>query len=75
LVLGDEGDIGVDSRDYVYYVDTTLLDINIHVFANQGEWQYSNVIQKASKELDHKRSPEIYDPTGYTGKWLASFGY
>jgi hypothetical protein len=53
-VLGDEGDIGVDSRDYVYYVDTTLLDINIHVFANQGEWQYSNVLRKASEELDDR---------------------
>jgi hypothetical protein len=53
-VLGDEGDIGVDARDYVYYVDTTLLDINIHVFANQGDWQYSNVLRKASEELDDR---------------------
>ena len=53
-VLGDEGDIGVDSRDYVYYCDTTLLDINIHVFANQGEWQYSHVLRKASEELDDR---------------------
>jgi hypothetical protein len=44
----------VDARDYVYYCDTTLLDINFHVFANQGEWQYSNVVQKASKELDDR---------------------
>jgi hypothetical protein len=53
-VLGDEGDIGVDSRDYVYYCDTTLLDINIHVYANGGEWQYSNVFRKASEELDDR---------------------
>lgn len=52
--LGDEGDIGVDARDYVYYVDTTLRDINIHVFANGGEWQYSNVPQQASRELDDR---------------------
>ncbi len=52
--LGDEGDIGVDARDYVYYVDTTLRDINIHVYANQGEWQYSNVFRKASEELDDR---------------------
>jgi hypothetical protein len=53
-ILGDEGDIGVDARDYVYYVDTTLRDINIHVFANGGEWQYSNVPQQASRELDDR---------------------
>ncbi|UCE38516.1 MAG: exo-alpha-sialidase [Thermoplasmata archaeon] len=52
--LGDEGDIGVDSRDYVYYVDTTLRDINIHVYANGGEWQYSNVFREASEELDDR---------------------
>jgi hypothetical protein len=53
-ILGDEGDIGVDARDYVYYVDTTLRDINIHVYANGGEWQYSNVAQQASRELDDR---------------------
>jgi hypothetical protein len=35
-------------------VDTTLRDINIHVYANGGEWQYSNVAQQASRELDDR---------------------
>jgi len=43
---GDEGDIGVDARDYVYFVDTYLLDNHLHVWANQGVWQYSEHIQK-----------------------------
>ena len=45
---GDEGDIAVDGRDYVYYVDTYLIDNHLHVWANQGEWQYSERIQKSS---------------------------
>ena len=43
---GDEGDIGIDARDYVYFVDTFLLDNHLHVWANQGQWQYSEHIQK-----------------------------
>jgi hypothetical protein len=39
--LGDEGDIGVDANDWVYYVDTYLRDINIHVFSNGGDLEYS----------------------------------
>jgi hypothetical protein len=46
--LGDEGDIGVDAQDNVYYVDTYLLDNHIHVFADQGQWQYSVRIQKTT---------------------------
>lgn len=44
--VGDEGDIGVDARDYVYFVDTYLLDNHLHVWADQGVWQYSERIQK-----------------------------
>jgi hypothetical protein len=44
--VGDEGDIAVDSRDYVYFVDTFLLDNHLHVWADQGVWQYSEHIQK-----------------------------
>ncbi|OYT50228.1 hypothetical protein B6U83_00690 [Thermoplasmatales archaeon ex4484_36] len=38
---GDEGDIAIDGRDYVYFVDTYLTDNHIHVWANQGVYQYS----------------------------------
>lgn len=44
--IGDEGDIAVDARDYVYFVDTYLIDNHLHVWANQGQWQYSERIQK-----------------------------
>lgn len=44
--VGDEGDIAVDARDYVYFVDTYLLDNHLHVWADQGQWQYSERIQK-----------------------------
>jgi len=46
--LGDEGDIGVDALDNVYYVDTYLLDNHLHVWNNQGQWQYSERIQKSA---------------------------
>lgn len=46
--LGDEGDIAVDARDYVYFVDTYLLDNHIHVWSNQGQAEYSVRIQKTS---------------------------
>lgn len=45
---GDEGDIAKDGRDYVYFVDTYLLDNHIHVWANQGEYQYSVRLQKTT---------------------------
>jgi hypothetical protein len=45
---GDEGDIAVDSRDNVYFVDTYLIDNHLHVWANQGQWQYSEHIQKTT---------------------------
>ncbi len=46
--LGDEGDIAVDANDNVYYVDTYLLDNHIHVWADQGQYQYSVRIQKTT---------------------------
>jgi hypothetical protein len=46
--LGDEGDIGVDASDYVYFIDTYLIDNHIHIFKNQGVWDHSVRIQKSS---------------------------
>jgi hypothetical protein len=45
---GDEGDIGIDGQDNVYFVDTYLFDNHIHVWADQGVWQYSVRIQKTT---------------------------
>lgn len=50
--LGDEGDIAVDSRDYVYFIDTYLIDNHVHVWANQGQWQYSEHVQKTTGQDD-----------------------
>ncbi|MBN1390307.1 MAG: exo-alpha-sialidase [Candidatus Thermoplasmatota archaeon] len=46
--LGDEGDIAVDASDNVYFVDTYLIDNHIHVWADQGQYQYSVRVQKTS---------------------------
>jgi hypothetical protein len=46
--LGDEGDIAVDGQDNVYFVDTYLLDNHIHVWSNQGSYEYSVRIQKTT---------------------------
>lgn len=45
--LGDEGDIAVDANDNVYFVDTYLTDNHMHVWADQGTWQYSLRVQKS----------------------------
>jgi hypothetical protein len=45
--LGDEGDIGVDGEDNAYFVDTYLLDNHLHVWADKGQWKYSEHIQKS----------------------------
>ena len=34
---GDEGDIAVDGQGRIYFVDTTLVDNNFHVFSNRGD--------------------------------------
>lgn len=46
--LGDEGDIGVDAADRVYFVDTYLIDNHLHVFRDQGVWDHSVRIQKTT---------------------------
>jgi hypothetical protein len=46
--LSDEGDIAVDGRDNVYFVDTYLIDNHIHVWSNQGQYEYSVRFQKTS---------------------------
>ncbi|HEV8359594.1 MAG TPA: sialidase family protein, partial [Candidatus Thermoplasmatota archaeon] len=47
--VGDEGDIAVDARGWVYFVDTYLADNHIHVWSDQGRtWQMSQPIQKTT---------------------------
>lgn len=46
--LGDEGDIGIDASDNVYFLDTYLIDNHIHIFSNQGVWDHSVRIQKST---------------------------
>jgi len=46
--LGDEGDIAVDGSDNVYFCDTYLIDNHIHVWADQGDFQYSVRVQKTT---------------------------
>ncbi len=45
--LGDEGDIGVDASDNVYFLDTFLVDNHIHVF-NDGNYVKSIRVQKTT---------------------------
>lgn len=33
---GDEGDIAIDARDWVYFVDTTLVDNNLHIWSDRS---------------------------------------
>jgi hypothetical protein len=52
---GDEGDIGVDANDRIYFVDTYLKttgDNHIHVFDDPGVWQYSVRVQKTNGRDD-----------------------
>lgn len=47
--LGDEGDIAVDARGWVYFVDTYLADNHLHVWSDQGRtWQSSQAVQKST---------------------------
>jgi hypothetical protein len=51
--LGDEGDIGIDARGWVYFVDTYLADNHLHVWSDQGKtWQSSEPVQKTTGEDD-----------------------
>jgi hypothetical protein len=52
--LGDEGDIGVDAQDWVYYIDTYLRDINIHVFSDGGDNLEYSTHYKTSVGLDDR---------------------
>jgi len=50
---GDEGDIAVDARDRIYFVDTTLADNNFHVFLGGGDtYEYSK--EQGSTLLDDR---------------------
>ncbi len=52
---GDEGDIGVDANNQIYFVDTFLKttgDNHIHVFQDPGTWQYSVRYQKTNGRDD-----------------------
>jgi BNR repeat protein len=47
--LGDEGDIAIDARGWVYFVDTYLADNHLHVWSDQGRtWQHSQPVQKTT---------------------------
>lgn len=40
--VGDEGDIAIDGRDWVYFIDTYLSDNHLHAWADNGKtWKYS----------------------------------
>lgn len=46
--LGAEGDIAVDRRDWMYYLDTHLGDNHLHVWSDQGQtWQSSGEMKTA----------------------------
>lgn len=47
--VGDEGDIAVDARGWVYYLDTYLGDNHLHVWSDAGQtWQYSEPAMKTA---------------------------
>ncbi len=46
--VGDEGDIAIDGRDNVYFIDTYLFDNHLHVWSNQDQFEYSVRIQKTT---------------------------
>ncbi|MHB8603655.1 MAG: hypothetical protein ACYDCK_00240 [Thermoplasmatota archaeon] len=44
-MFGDEGDLAVDARDWMYYVDTQAADVMLHVWSDHGNtWQYSKPV-------------------------------
>ncbi|MCI0497071.1 MAG: glycoside hydrolase, partial [Thermoplasmata archaeon] len=50
---GDEGDIAIDANDWIYYVDTILVDNNFHVFSNGGDtYEYSK--EHGTTQLDDR---------------------
>jgi hypothetical protein len=47
--LGDEGDIAVDARGWVYYLDTYLGDNHLHAWSDGGRtWEYSQPVMKTA---------------------------
>lgn len=47
--VGDEGDIAVDGRGWVYFLDTYLGDNHIHAWSGQGRsWEYSEPAQRTT---------------------------
>lgn len=53
LWAGDEGDIAVDARDWIYYVDTTLVDNNLHIWSDRSE-NFQRVQMQGSFLLDDR---------------------
>jgi len=51
---GDEGDIAVDAEDVIYYVDTTLVDNNFHVFSGGGDSYHFPSKTQGSMWLDDR---------------------
>jgi len=51
---GDEGDIAVDAFDNIYYVDTTLVDNNFHVFRDGGDTYVAPSRTQGSTLLDDR---------------------
>jgi len=51
--VGDEGDIAIDGRDWVYFIDTYLGDNHLHAWSNHGQnWEYS--IEQHSTAADDR---------------------
>ena len=46
--VGDEGDIAIDGRDNVYFIDTYLFDNHLHVWSHPDQYEYSVRIQKTT---------------------------
>lgn len=53
LWAGDEGDIAVDARDWVYFVDTTLVDNNLHIWSERSS-NYQRVQMQGTFLLDDR---------------------
>lgn len=50
---GDEGDIAIDAQDWVYFVDTTLVDNNLHIWSDRSG-TYERVQIQGSFLLDDR---------------------
>jgi hypothetical protein len=46
--VGDEGDIAIDGRDNVYFIDTYLFDNHLHIWSDPDQYEYSVRIQKTT---------------------------